>query len=77
MIDLHLYTKHSDGTDSVTELLENVENANLDIISITDHDSVDAYFELEDENLRKIFSGKIITGVEMKTHYNGIPIEGL
>ena len=77
MIDLHLHTKHSDGTDSVKELLENVENANLDIISITDHDSVDAYFELEDDNLRKIFSGKIITGVEMKTHYNGIPIEVL
>lgn len=77
MIDLHLHTKHSDGTDSVKELLENVENANLDIISITDHDSIDAYFELEDENLRKIFSGKIITGVEMKTHYNGTPIEVL
>ena len=77
MIDLHMHTINSDGTDTTKELLENAEKEKLEIISITDHDSVDAYYELEDENLRKIFSGEIIIGAELKTHYNGIPIEVL
>lgn len=47
MIDLHLHTNHSDGIDSVEELLENAERQKIEIISITDHNSVDAYYELE------------------------------
>ena len=77
MIDLHMHTLHSDGTDTVEELLTNAENHGLEIISITDHDSVDSYKILEDEKIRKLFSGKIIIGAELKTHYNGIPIEVL
>ena len=38
MIDLHMHTNHSDGTDTVEELLKNAENSNLEIISITDHE---------------------------------------
>lgn len=77
MIDLHIHTIHSDGTDTVEELLLNAEKANLEIISITDHDSVGAYKELEKEEIRRLFSGKIIVGTELKTHYKGIPIEVL
>lgn len=78
MIDLHTHTNHSDGTDSVEELLLNAEKKKLEIISITDHDSVDAYYELENNpNLRKLFSGKILPGCEMKTHYKKVPIEVL
>jgi len=77
MIDLHLHTNYSDGTDTVRELLINAEIQNLDIISITDHDSVDAYKELENSEIRNLFSGKIIVGTELKTYYNGIPIEVL
>lgn len=76
MIDLHLHTVHSDGTDSVKELLTNAENKKLEIISITDHNSVGAYYELEENpELRNIFSGKILVGSEIKTTYNKINIE--
>lgn len=77
MIDLHLHTNYSDGTDTVEELLKNAEYSGLDIISITDHNSVDAYNELENPNTRKLFSGKIIVGTELKTFYNGVPMEVL
>lgn len=77
MIDLHLHTNYSDGTDTVKELLINAEAKKLDIISITDHDSVDAYKELENCEIRNLFSGKIIVGTELKTYYNGIPMEVL
>ncbi|MCI8778332.1 MAG: PHP domain-containing protein [Bacilli bacterium] len=76
MIDLHLHTNHSDGTDSVKELLENAEKQKLDIISITDHNSVSAYFELEENpEIRKIYSGEIIIGSEIKAIFDDINIE--
>ena len=76
MIDLHIHTNHSDGTDSVEELLKKAEAKKLEVISITDHDSVGAYYELEEKpELRKLFSGKIIIGSEFKTCYKRVPIE--
>lgn len=77
MIDLHLHTCYSDGTDTVKDLLINAESKKLEIISITDHDSVDAYKELENSNIRNLFTGKIIVGTELKAYYNGIPMEVL
>lgn len=77
MIDLHMHTNYSDGTDSVQELLIKAENKKLDIISITDHDCVDVYYDLEKDEIRNLFSGKIIIGAELKTHYNGISMEVL
>lgn len=78
MIDLHTHTNHSDGTDSVEELLKNAEKNNIEILSITDHDSVGAYFELEQNpELRKLYNGRIIVGSEMKTFYNNVSIEVL
>ena len=76
MIDLHLHTTYSDGTDCVSELLENAEKNNLEIISITDHNELGAYFELENHpEIRKKFSGKIITGSEIKTVFDKVNIE--
>ena len=76
MIDLHLHTNYSDGTDSVEELLENAEKQKLEIISITDHNSVDAYFELEKmPNIRNKFSGEIVIGSEIKTIFDDVNIE--
>ena len=76
MIDLHLHSNHSDGTDSVAEILKKAEDKKLEIISITDHDAIDTYFELEkNPTLLTLFSGKVITGCEFKTFFGGISIE--
>lgn len=76
MIDLHIHTTYSDGTDTIQELLKKAEEKKLEIISITDHDSIDAYLEIEQNpNLKTFFSGKIVTGCEFKTFYKGISIE--
>lgn len=78
MIDLHIHTNYSDGTDSVTELLKKAEDKKLEIISITDHDKIDAYMELDDDpTLRNLFSGVIIPGCELKCYYKNIAIEVL
>ena len=37
MIDLHTHTMFSDGTWTLEEMLTNAENANINILAITDH----------------------------------------
>ena len=37
MIDLHIHTTHSDGTDTLEELLNKANKLGLENISITDH----------------------------------------
>lgn len=75
MIDLHMHTMYSDGTNTVTEILKKAEDKKLSYISITDHNTCGAYKELDNPEIRKIFNGKIITGVELNTKVLGIPIE--
>jgi len=41
-IDLHSHTKFSDGYFSPQELLEKVNEKNISVLSITDHDTIDA-----------------------------------
>lgn len=75
MIDLHMHTKYSDGTDDIISILKKAEEKNLDYISITDHNTVDAYQALENIDVSQYYSGKIIVGVELNTKILGIPIE--
>lgn len=64
MVDMHIHTTYSDGDKTLKEILEKCEENKLDIISITDHNTLKAY---EDEILKNnnIFSGKIVKGIEM------------
>lgn len=75
MIDLHMHTKYSDGTDDVVEILKRAEQKGLKCISITDHNTVDAYSVLENIDVSEYYSGKIIVGVELNTKVLNIPIE--
>lgn len=69
MVDLHMHTTNSDGTDTVEETLKKAENLKLDYISITDHDTCKGYEELKKIDIDKIYSGKIIKGIELKCLY--------
>lgn len=75
MIDLHIHTKFSDGTNEVREILQMACDIGLDVISITDHDTCEAYRELEKLDVTSIYNGKIINGIEMSTSFNGYLIE--
>lgn len=44
-IDLHTHSFHSDGTESPRELLESAARAGLDVIGLTDHDTVSGWEE--------------------------------
>lgn len=77
MIDLHIHSTYSDGSYTVKEILQEAENKNLEYISITDHDCVNAYKELENMNIKNYYKGNIIVGCEFKCYLEEfhIPIE--
>ena len=77
MIDLHIHTSYSDGSDSLIEVLKKAQESNLDYISITDHDNCKAYRELKNINVKEYYKGTIIPGIEIKCGYKGRLIEVL
>ena len=77
MVDLHIHTINSSGTDSLEEILKKAEEANVKVISLTDNENIEVYNELKNEEIRKLYSGKIITGTEIKTVFDGVVIDVL
>lgn len=75
--DLHMHTKYSDGVLTLSELLAKATETNLQQISITDHNNVEAYYEIAANDYSSIFAGKIIKGVEIYSYYCGKVIEFL
>lgn len=66
-INLHLHTKVSDGALSPAQLIKRAKQINLDLISITDHDTVDAYHKLPADLLPL----KILPGIEISSQHQG------
>ncbi|HEY8890758.1 MAG TPA: PHP domain-containing protein [Clostridium sp.] len=75
MIDLHIHTTSSDGSDEPEVILAKAQKSGLRYISITDHDSIGSYKKLKKVKIDNYFSGKIITGCEFSVAHNGTPIE--
>ncbi|MEF3254565.1 MAG: PHP domain-containing protein, partial [Deferribacterales bacterium] len=66
MIDLHCHSKFSDGTLSPQELINKAESIGLEILALTDHDTVDGV-----ESFLNLNSAvKRIPGVEISIDYN-------
>lgn len=66
LVDLHIHTNLSDGVLSPKEIIDKAVVNNVSVISITDHDTIDAYTE-ELYDYAKIKSIKLINGVEIST----------
>lgn len=75
MIDLHIHTTHSDGDCTPIEILKKAKQEGLNILSITDHNQISAYDELDDIDIEDYFNGKLIVGTELKCVYNHMPME--
>lgn len=66
LIDLHMHTNFSDGILSPKEIIDRAAKNGVSVISITDHDSIDAYTE-EIFEYAKSKNIEIIVGVEIST----------
>ena len=75
MIDLHIHTSCSDGSDDYKTVLQKAEKIGLECISITDHDNCKVYELMEADDIKKYYSGDLITGVELQTYIKGFSIE--
>ena len=77
MIDLHIHINKSDGELNPKEIIEEARFLGVSVISITDHDTIDAYDEEIFEYARKR-GIKIIPGVEVssKVEKAGVHILG-
>lgn len=67
MIDLHCHSLFSDGALSPEELLAKARDKNLLCLSLTDHDTIAGYTELD--NAAKGSSITIINGIELSTRW--------
>jgi len=63
-IDLHMHTFFSDGGKSVQEIFDIARENGVKVVSITDHNNVDAYKNLDRVNRYGI---KVIQGIEIDT----------
>lgn len=70
--DLHTHTTHSDGTRWPREVIDVGRAHGLQIISISDHDNLAAYFEI------KMYADSVgvtlIPGVELSCAYAGVDV---
>ncbi|MFF3211951.1 PHP domain-containing protein [Streptomyces sp. NPDC002886] len=68
-IDLHAHSTASDGTDSPAELVRNAAGAGLDVVALTDHDTVAGYREA----VAALPAGlTLVTGAELSCRLDGI-----
>ena len=77
-IDLHTHTVSSDGVRDDKKLLKEAIENNVDVIAITDHDTIAGCNLVRKSQLEeKRFNGDIINGVEITSRLQGDPIETL
>ncbi|WP_327304697.1 PHP domain-containing protein [Streptomyces sp. NBC_01298] len=68
-IDLHAHSTASDGTDTPAELVRNAAGAGLDVVALTDHDTVAGYREA----ISALPEGlTLVTGAELSCRLDGI-----
>jgi 3',5'-nucleoside bisphosphate phosphatase len=73
-IDLHTHSTASDGTDTPAELVRNAREAGLDVVALTDHDTVSGH----EAALRALPSGlTLVTGAELSCRLGGISLHML
>jgi predicted metal-dependent phosphoesterase TrpH len=78
--DLHSHSTYSDGALTPRELMDRAHAKGVDVLSITDHDTIDAYGKTAPEVVDS-YAGKIslVAGIELSTQWQntGIHVLGL
>jgi predicted metal-dependent phosphoesterase TrpH len=68
-IDMHMHTELSDGDIKCKKLPSILRSKGIGVFSVTDHDCIDSYYELEQANLEQL---EYYSGVELSSIYKGI-----
>ncbi len=73
-IDLHSHSTYSDGHLSPKELIDRAHNMQVDVLALTDHDTVQGLKELQQYQSSQKRALKLISGVEISTAWHGFDI---
>jgi 3',5'-nucleoside bisphosphate phosphatase len=73
--DLHTHTYHSDGTRSPREVIDVARGHGIEIVSISDHDNLAAYFEIK--SYADSQGVTLVPGVELSCIHEGVDIHVL
>lgn len=66
-VDLHCHSTASDGSLTPTQLVERAKNLGLNVLALTDHDTVAGLNELE--NAGQKYNLKVVPGVELSVNH--------
>lgn len=69
MVDLHMHSQASDGSETPAEIIARCEAAGLTLNAITDHDNIDSQEAAVAESVRR--RRPYLTGVEISVQYTG------
>lgn len=68
LADLHMHTNYSDGTGSVEDVLTFAQrHTSLDVIAITDHDTIEGALRARDLAAKRDYRFEVIVGEEIST----------
>lgn len=67
--NLHIHSIYSDGSFSVEELISMYKDCDFDLLSITDHDTMDGCYEAIEYG--KKHGIRVLVGMEISTRHNG------
>ena len=70
--DLHTHTYHSDGTRSPREVIDVARAHGIEIVCISDHDNLAAYFEIKPYADSQGVT--LVPGVELSCAYEGVDV---
>jgi predicted metal-dependent phosphoesterase TrpH len=76
-IDLHTHSTASDGTDTPTELIHNAAAAGLDVVALTDHDTVGGHAEAKAALGALDRPLTLVTGAELSCRIGGVSMHML
>lgn len=69
MIDLHIHSKFSDGTDSIDDIIKIIKEKNIPAMALTDHDTTFGVAEMVEKADKENI--KVIPAVEISSVSNG------
>ncbi|HEX2120687.1 MAG TPA: PHP domain-containing protein [Thermoanaerobaculia bacterium] len=73
--DLHLHTYHSDGTRSPKEVIDVARSHGLEIVAISDHDHLAAYYEIKSYADERGVT--LIPAIELSCGFEGVDVHVL
>ncbi len=72
VVDLHVHSDHSDGTEPPRVVVERARRAGIDVVALTDHDVVTGWAEADEAGRRAGVA--VVPGIEVSCSWQGVSV---